>query len=72
MEFYQLLISIGALSQIDIINTESCVVSTNRDVLRRHLVTRKSPFRKDVDKAMTQLKKAEKIVSPKRCHWVPA
>ncbi|HEY5672161.1 MAG TPA: MarR family transcriptional regulator [Malonomonas sp.] len=28
--------------------------------------------RKDVDKAMTQLKKAEKIVSPKRCYWIPA
>lgn len=28
--------------------------------------------RKDVDKAMTQLKKEEKIVSPKRCHWIPA
>ena len=28
--------------------------------------------RKAVDKAMTQLKKAEKIVSPKRCYWVPA
>ena len=27
--------------------------------------------RKDVDKAMTQLKKAEKIVSPKRCYWIP-
>lgn len=28
--------------------------------------------RKAVDKAMTQLKKAEKIVSPKRCYWIPA
>ena len=28
--------------------------------------------RKDVDKAMTQLKKEEKIVSPKRCFWIPA
>ena len=28
--------------------------------------------RKDVDKAMAQLKKEEKIVSPKRCYWVPA
>lgn len=28
--------------------------------------------RKDVDKAMTQLKKEEKIVSPKRCYWIPA
>jgi len=28
--------------------------------------------RKDVDKAMTQLKKEEKIVSPKRCYWTPA
>lgn len=28
--------------------------------------------RKDVDKAMTQLKKAEKIVSPTRCYWIPA
>lgn len=28
--------------------------------------------RKDVDKAMTQLKKDEKIVSPKRCYWIPA
>lgn len=28
--------------------------------------------RKEVDKAMAQLKKAEKIVSPKRCYWVPA
>jgi len=28
--------------------------------------------RKDVDKAMTQPKKAEKIVSPKRCYWIPA
>lgn len=25
--------------------------------------------RKEVDKAMTQLKKEEKIVSPKRCYW---
>ena len=28
--------------------------------------------RKAVDKAMTQLKKEEKIVSPKRCYWTPA
>lgn len=28
--------------------------------------------RKEVDKAMDQLKKAEKIVSPKRCFWSPA
>jgi predicted Zn-ribbon and HTH transcriptional regulator len=28
--------------------------------------------RKDVDKAMAQLKKEEKIVSPKRCYWEPA
>lgn len=25
--------------------------------------------RKEVDKAMAQLKKEEKIVSPKRCYW---
>ena len=28
--------------------------------------------RKAVDKAMNQLKKEEKIVSPKRCFWIPA
>ena len=28
--------------------------------------------RKEVDKAMTKLKKEEKIVSPIRCYWVPA
>lgn len=28
--------------------------------------------RKDVDKAMTKLKKEEKIVSPLRCYWIPA
>ena len=28
--------------------------------------------RKDIDKAMAQLKKEEMIVSPKRCYWVPA
>lgn len=28
--------------------------------------------RKEVDKAMTQLKKEAKIVSPKRCYWIPA
>ena len=28
--------------------------------------------RKEVDKAMNQLKKEEKIVSPKRCYWIPA
>jgi glycerol-3-phosphate dehydrogenase len=28
--------------------------------------------RKDVDKAMTKLKKEEKIVSPVRCYWTPA
>ncbi|HIJ94553.1 MAG TPA: MarR family transcriptional regulator [Desulfuromonadales bacterium] len=28
--------------------------------------------RKDVDKAMTKLKKEEKIVSPQRCYWIPA
>ena len=28
--------------------------------------------RKDVDKAMAQLKKEEKIVSPRRCYWSPA
>lgn len=28
--------------------------------------------RKAVDKAMEQLKKAGKIVSPKRCFWSPA
>ena len=28
--------------------------------------------RKAVDKAMEQLKKAGKIVSPKRCFWTPA
>ena len=27
--------------------------------------------RKDVDKAMKKLKADEKIVSPKRCYWVP-
>lgn len=27
--------------------------------------------RKIVDKAMTELKKEEKIVSPKRCYWEP-
>lgn len=28
--------------------------------------------RKEVDKIMTQLKKEETIVSPKRCYWQPA
>lgn len=28
--------------------------------------------RKDVDKAMTKLKKEQKIISPKRCYWIPA
>lgn len=28
--------------------------------------------RKEVDKAMAQLKKEGKIVSPKRCYWTPA
>lgn len=28
--------------------------------------------RKEVDKAMEQLKKAGRIVSPKRCFWTPA
>ena len=28
--------------------------------------------RKAVDKAMAQLKKEAKIVSPKRCYWTPA
>ncbi len=28
--------------------------------------------RKEVDKAMNQLKKEEKIISPKRCYWTPA
>jgi biotin operon repressor len=28
--------------------------------------------RKDVDKAMAQLKKEGKIISPKRCYWIPA
>ncbi|HAD04703.1 MAG: MarR family transcriptional regulator [Desulfuromonadales bacterium GWD2_61_12] len=28
--------------------------------------------RKEVDKAMEQLKKAGRIVSPKRCFWSPA
>lgn len=28
--------------------------------------------RKEVDKAMTKLKKEEKIISPKRCYWAPA
>ncbi len=28
--------------------------------------------RKDVDKAMTKLKKEEKIVSPIRCYWTAA
>jgi len=28
--------------------------------------------RKSVDMAMAQLKKDEKIVSPKRCFWIPA
>jgi predicted Zn-ribbon and HTH transcriptional regulator len=27
--------------------------------------------RKDVDKAMNELKKSERIVSPKRCYWEP-
>jgi len=27
--------------------------------------------RKEVDKAMKALKDEEKIVSPKRCYWVP-
>jgi len=28
--------------------------------------------RKEVDKAMVQLKGEEKIASPKRCYWTPA
>lgn len=28
--------------------------------------------RKDVDKAMAQLKKEAKMVSPRRCYWTPA
>ncbi|MDD3801032.1 MarR family transcriptional regulator [Desulfuromonas thiophila] len=28
--------------------------------------------RKEVDKAMTRLKKEGRIVSPKRCYWTPA
>jgi hypothetical protein len=28
--------------------------------------------RKVVDKAMAQLKKEERIVSPKRCYWTPS
>ena len=28
--------------------------------------------RKDVDKAMTKLKKEGRIISPKRCYWSPA
>lgn len=28
--------------------------------------------RKDVDKAMAELKKSGEIVSPKRCYWQPA
>jgi hypothetical protein len=28
--------------------------------------------RKDVDKAMAQLKKEARIISPKRCYWTPA
>jgi len=28
--------------------------------------------RKEVDKIMAQLKKEEKIVSPRRCYWIPA
>lgn len=28
--------------------------------------------RKEVDKAMTKLKKDDKIVSPVRCYWIPA
>jgi len=27
--------------------------------------------RKAVDKAMAELKKGEKIVSPRRCYWMP-
>ncbi len=27
--------------------------------------------RKEVDKAMNELKKTERIVSPKRCYWEP-
>lgn len=27
--------------------------------------------RKEVDKAMNELKKSERIVSPKRCYWEP-
>ena len=27
--------------------------------------------KKDVEKAMKQLKKEEKIISPKRCYWQP-
>lgn len=27
--------------------------------------------KKDVDKVMNQLKKEEKIISPKRCYWEP-
>lgn len=28
--------------------------------------------RKAVDKAMAQLKKEAKIISPRRCYWIPA
>ena len=54
-------------------NTEDQILETlkqSEKPMNAGQITEKTGLdRKDVDKAMTQLKKEEKIVSPVRCYW---
>jgi DNA-binding transcriptional regulator GbsR (MarR family) len=54
-------------------NTEEQILETLKQSVKPmnagQLVEKTGLDRKDVDKAMTKLKKEEKIISPIRCFW---
>jgi len=54
-------------------NTEDQILETLKQSVKPmnagQIVEKTGLDRKDVDKAMTKLKKEEKIVSPVRCFW---
>lgn len=54
-------------------NTEEQIIDTLKQSVKPmnagQIVEKTGLDRKDVDKAMTKLKKEEKIISPVRCFW---
>lgn len=49
-----------------------CMKAAGEPLNAGKVVDRTGLDRKDVDKAMADLKKSGEIVSPKRCFWEPA